>query len=48
MRALEKLRALAGSSFLAGVALYTGERSYNYGEDLYVLPIDRLWSPVAH
>ena len=43
MRALERLRALTGDAFIAGVALYAGERSYRFGDQLYVLPIDRLW-----
>ena len=47
LRPLEKLRDLAGDAFIAGVTLYTGERSYNHGDRLYVLPIDRLWKPVA-
>jgi hypothetical protein len=45
MRALERLRDAAGDAFIVGVALYTGERSYNYGDRLYVAPIDRMWTP---
>ncbi|HUZ18993.1 MAG TPA: ATP-binding protein [Acidimicrobiales bacterium] len=45
MRALERLRDAAGDAFIVGVALYTGERSYNYGDRLYVAPIDRMWIP---
>jgi hypothetical protein len=41
---LRKLRALTGDSFHAGVALYTGTRSYNFEDRLHVMPIDRLWS----
>lgn len=43
-RPLRKLRSLAGDSFFAGVALYTGQRSYNFEDRLHVLPIDRIWS----
>lgn len=43
-RPLRKLRALTGDSFHAGVALYTGTRSYNFEDRLHVMPIDRLWS----
>ncbi len=45
VRPLDKLRDLAGTAFLAGVVLYTGEWSYNYRDGLLVLPIDRLWTP---
>jgi predicted AAA+ superfamily ATPase len=45
LRPLERLRDTAGDAFIAGVALYTGERSYRYGDRLYVAPIDRLWTP---
>jgi uncharacterized protein len=45
LRPLERLRDTAGTAFIAGVALYTGERSYRYGDRLYVAPIDRLWTP---
>lgn len=45
---LRKLRDLLGDRFVAGVALSTGSRSYSYrGERLHVMPIDRLWTPVA-
>lgn len=40
---LRKLRDILGNSFVAGVALYTGERSYTYDDRLHVMPIDRLW-----
>ena len=33
MRSLEKLRNLAGDAFIAGVAVYTGERSCTTGTD---------------
>lgn len=44
---LRRLRELLGDSFLAGVALYTGTRSYTYEDRLHVMPIDRLWSEPA-
>jgi predicted AAA+ superfamily ATPase len=40
---LRKLRDLLGDAFVAGVALYTGARSYTYEDRLHVMPIDRLW-----
>ena len=46
-RALRKLRTAAGDAFLAGVALYLGDRSYNFEDRLHVLPLDRLWVPQA-
>ncbi len=44
-RPLRKLRTAAGDAFVAGVALYTGSRSYNVEDRLHVMPVDRLWSP---
>lgn len=46
MRHLSKLRDELGERFLAGVTLYTGTRSYQYEEDMLVMPIDRLWTPL--
>jgi uncharacterized protein len=46
MRHLRKLRDALGERFLAGVALYIGERAYRFEERLHVLPIDRVWTPV--
>jgi uncharacterized protein len=42
-RGLRKLRDLVGDAFVAGVAMYTGARSYTYEYRLHVMPIDRLW-----
>ena len=42
---LGKLRDALGERFLAGVALDTGMRAYNFEDRLHVMPIDRLWSP---
>lgn len=44
LRGLRKLRAAVGEPFVAGVVLYTGERSYVAEERLMVLPTDRLWT----
>lgn len=44
LKGLAKLRDVLGDSFTAGVAFYTGDRSYTYDDRLHVLPIDRLWS----
>ncbi|MHB8296883.1 MAG: ATP-binding protein [Acidimicrobiales bacterium] len=46
MRSLAKLREALGERFIAGVVLYTGARSYEFGERLLVLPVDRLWAPL--
>lgn len=43
-KSLRKLRTATGDAFLAGIALYTGSRSYNLEDRLYVMPVDRLWS----
>jgi uncharacterized protein len=40
---LRKLASAAGSAFVAGIVLYTGLRSYNLKDNLFVMPIDRLW-----
>lgn len=44
---LEKLRDTLGSRFVAGVAFTTGGRSYTFADRLHVLPLDRIWRPVA-
>ncbi len=44
---LAQLRDLLGTRFRAGVILATGTRSYTFADRLHVMPIDRLWSPVA-
>lgn len=46
-RGLRQLRDHLGDAFTAGVALYTGSRSYTYDDRLHVLPIDRLWRLAA-
>jgi uncharacterized protein len=46
VRHLRKLRNALGERFLAGVALYTGTRAYNFEDRLHVMPIDRIWTPI--
>ena len=46
-KGLRKLREALGARLIAGVAFSTGARSYTYQDRLHVLPIDRLWRPVA-
>ena len=43
LKGLRRLRDIVGDSFIAGVMLYTGARSYTYEDRLHVMPIDRLW-----
>lgn len=43
-KALRKLAGAVGSTFVAGIVLYSGERSYNLEDNLFVMPIDRLWA----
>ena len=40
---LRKLASAVGSAFVAGIVLYAGMRSYNLEDNLFVMPIDRLW-----
>lgn len=46
LKGLRKLRNAVGDAFSAGVALYTGPRSYTVDDRLFALPIDRLWKRV--
>ncbi|MFN3217010.1 MAG: ATP-binding protein [Acidimicrobiales bacterium] len=41
---LRKLRSVLGDRFLAGVALYLGERSYTVEDRIHVAPVQHLWS----
>ena len=43
---LRKLREALGDRFVAGIALTLGARSFTYEDRLYVMPVDRLWTPV--
>lgn len=42
-RGLRKLRDAAGSRFTAGVVLYDGSASINFGEQLFAVPLRELW-----
>jgi hypothetical protein len=42
-RGLRILRDRLGGKFLGGVVLYLGERSWRAEEDLFVVPLDRVW-----
>ncbi len=42
-RGLRKLSKLTGERFTAGVVLYDGETTVNWGDGLYAVPIRRLW-----
>lgn len=44
---LRVIRDALGDAFLAGVALYTGSRSYTAEDRIHVLPVDRLWTPAS-
>lgn len=46
-RGLTQLRDLVGGRFRAGIVLTTGRRSYTYADRLHVMPLDRLWRPLA-
>lgn len=41
---LRRLRDLLGQQFVTGVVFYTGARSYEAEDRLYVVPMDRLWT----
>jgi predicted AAA+ superfamily ATPase len=41
---MAKLRDALGDAFVAGVALYLGNRSYRYDDRLFVMPVDRMWA----
>lgn len=42
---LRQLKKITGSSFVGGIALYTGVRSYTYEPQIHVMPLDRIWTP---
>jgi predicted AAA+ superfamily ATPase len=46
IRHLRKFREALGDRLLAGVVLYGGSRAYRAEGNLYVMPIDRIWTPV--
>lgn len=41
---LREVRERAGTAFLAGIVLNTGTTGYRFGDRLYGLPVDALWS----
>ena len=41
--AIRKLRDRLGSSFAAGLILYTGRDAYGMDDSIFVVPIDRIW-----
>ncbi|MEU4231755.1 ATP-binding protein [Nonomuraea sp. NPDC026600] len=43
---LRLLRERLGSSFVAGVLVNLGQQSFRHDDRLYVMPVDRLWTPV--
>ncbi|MDP9100873.1 MAG: ATP-binding protein [Actinomycetota bacterium] len=47
LRGLRKLREALGDAFIAGVALYTGARTYQHEDRLWVVPLDRLWQVIG-
>ena len=44
---LQQLRDALGDRFLAGIVLTTGQRTYTHSDRIHVMPIDRLWQPLA-
>jgi predicted AAA+ superfamily ATPase len=42
---LRQLKKITGGSFVGGIALYTGTRSYTYEPQIHVMPLDRIWTP---
>jgi hypothetical protein len=42
---LRILRGELGDAFVAGVALYLGERAHTVEDRIHVVPVDRLWTP---
>ena len=45
LNGLKALRDEFGAAFVAGVVLYTGQRSYSPEERIHVMPVDTLWAP---
>lgn len=41
------LREKLGSSFVGGVVVNLGQRSYSYEDRLHVLPLEKLWTPLS-
>lgn len=45
LRGLRKLQIAAGKRFSAGVVLYDGAATINFGDALFAVPVRRLWEP---
>lgn len=41
---LKALAEIAGSNFIRGIILYTGDKSIPFGTDLHVLPVHAIWN----
>lgn len=46
-KGLHKLKAAVAERFVGGVVLYDGESTVPFGDDLFAVPIRRLWEPAA-
>lgn len=44
LRPISHLRDKLGEAFLGGAVLYLGQRSYNFDDRIFVIPVDRLWT----
>jgi predicted AAA+ superfamily ATPase len=44
LRGLETLAEAAGSRFVRGIVLYTGDAVVPFGKELRALPISHLWA----
>jgi hypothetical protein len=47
LKGLRLLRDKLGNSFVAGLVLYLGQRSYSHEDRLHVIPLDRIWTPIS-
>ncbi len=43
LRGLRKLQSATGRRFTAGVVLYDGSATINFGNSLFAVPVRRLW-----
>lgn len=46
-KGLHKLKAAVAERFAGGVVLYDGESTVPFGDDLFAVPIRRLWEPAV-
>jgi predicted AAA+ superfamily ATPase len=44
---LRLLRDRLGANFVAGVLFNLGQQSFRHDDRLFVMPLDRLWTPAA-